>query len=358
MHLSLHNKAYKDILLIANGHEAYLDELSHLAENIHIIDSYVDNKNYLTSLDALKEFICKKKLNKKETKVIYASGLEGKKHIQKYLDDNFHISGNSFSDFRYLGNAYNIDTKLFTDTVMIPEKSSDYNYKYISKDYDSTGGLGIGNNISSNNIYYQKYIPGVTFSISFLADKSKISLLGFNQIFTVKNNIKYPFLYAGAMNIEFKNSLRNKIIDWVQEFTSFYQLRGFISIDFKIFENRVYLIDINPRLSGTYRIYKNKYKNLMANHIMPTETISLYNEAYHSYIILYAKSSIKIKKSINEIKNIFDVPKIGQTIEKDEPILTMNVSAQTEKELREHIKTTIKCAMEIIDCYNVDLDYE
>ena len=64
MHLSLHNKAYKDILLIANGHEAYLDELSHLAENIHIIDSYVDNKNYLTSLDALKEFICKKKLNK------------------------------------------------------------------------------------------------------------------------------------------------------------------------------------------------------------------------------------------------------------------------------------------------------
>ena len=91
---------------------------------------------------------------------------------------------------------------------------------------------------------------------------------------------------------------------------------------------------------------------------MPTETISLYNEAYHSYIILYAKSSIKIKKSINEIKNISDVPKIGQTIEKDEPILTMNVSAQTEKELREHIKTTIKCAMEIIDCYNVDLDYE
>ena len=148
------------------------------------------------SLEQMKKMLppsVKEKLNKKETKVIYASGLEGKKHIQKYLDDNFHISGNSFSDFRYLGNAYNIDTKLFTDTVMIPEKSSDYNYKYISKDYDSTGGLGIGNNISSNNIYYQKYIPGVTFSISFLADKSKISLLGFNQIFTVKNNIKYPF---------------------------------------------------------------------------------------------------------------------------------------------------------------------
>ena len=240
---------------------------------------------------------------------------------------------------------------------MIPEKSSDYNYKYISKDYDSTGGLGI-EIIFRLTIFITKNISLVLHFQYPFADKSKISLLGFNQIFTVKNNIKYPFLYAGAMNIEFKNSLRNKIIDWVQEFTSFYQLRGFISIDFKIFENRVYLIDINPRLSGTYRIYKNKYKNLMANHIMPTETISLYNEAYHSYIILYAKSSIKIMKSINEIKNISDVPKIGQTIEKDEPILTMNASAQTEKELREHIKTTIKCAMEIIDCYNVVLDYE
>ena len=68
MHLSLHNKAYKDILLIANGHEAYLDELSHLAENIHIIDSYVDNKNYLTSLDALKEFVCKKNSIEKKQK--------------------------------------------------------------------------------------------------------------------------------------------------------------------------------------------------------------------------------------------------------------------------------------------------
>ena len=104
------------------------------------------------------------------------------------------------------------------------------------------------------------------------------------------------------MNIEFKNSLRNKIIDWVQEFTSFYQLRGFISIDFKIFENRVYLIDINPRLSGTYRIYKNKYKNLMANHIMPTETISLYNEAYHSYIILYAKVLLKLRNLLMRLK--------------------------------------------------------
>ena len=37
MHLSLHKKAYRDILLIANGHEVYKNDLSKFAQNIYYI---------------------------------------------------------------------------------------------------------------------------------------------------------------------------------------------------------------------------------------------------------------------------------------------------------------------------------
>ena len=36
MHLSLHKKAYRDILLIANGHEVYKNDLSKFVQNIPV----------------------------------------------------------------------------------------------------------------------------------------------------------------------------------------------------------------------------------------------------------------------------------------------------------------------------------
>ena len=79
MHLSLHKKAYKDILLIANGHEVYKNDLSKFVQNIHHIDIYSDDEQYLNSLDSFKNYIKNNNLLNRETKVIYASGLEGKK---------------------------------------------------------------------------------------------------------------------------------------------------------------------------------------------------------------------------------------------------------------------------------------
>ena len=83
MHLSLHKKAYRDILLIANGHEVYKNDLSKFVQNIHHIDNYSDDEHCLNSLDSFKNYIKNKNLLDRETKVVYASGLEGKKDIQQ-----------------------------------------------------------------------------------------------------------------------------------------------------------------------------------------------------------------------------------------------------------------------------------
>ena len=57
MHLSLHKKAYRDILLIANGHEVYKNDLSKFVQNIHHIDIYSDDEHHLNSLDSFKSYI-------------------------------------------------------------------------------------------------------------------------------------------------------------------------------------------------------------------------------------------------------------------------------------------------------------
>ena len=109
MHLNLHKKAYKKVLLIANGYEPYHDDISNLAESVHYIDPYSQDKNYIQSLETFKKFLEDNNLDSESTKIIYGSGLEDKISIQEYLDAEFSIAGNSFSKLGPHGNAFLLD---------------------------------------------------------------------------------------------------------------------------------------------------------------------------------------------------------------------------------------------------------
>ena len=358
MHLNSHKKAYRDILLIANGHEVYLKDLGKHVDTIHYIDSYSDKQDHLDSLDSFKNYVHSNNLLDKETKVVYASGLEGKKEIHQYIEDNFHVLGVPLTEFDNISNLNKIDDSLLSDKIKIPEISDEFNYKFLSKNYYSSGGMGVGNNLTLSSTYFQKFIPGKTFSISFIASSSNPTILGFNQLFTVKNNIKFPFLHAGCMTIDFDQPYRGYIEDWVCKISKHFKLTGYISIDFKIYNKRIEILDINPRLSGSYRLYTRKYNNLMSNHMMLSNTLDIKSMHYHSYIILYAKNDIKVDDKIQTLPDVSDIPDIGHVIKKDMPIITLNIKADNQDDLYKIIKRRIKSAMEIIDCYNTQLEYE
>ena len=255
MHLNLHKKAYKKVLLIANGYEAYHDDISYLAESVHYIDPYSQEKNYIQSLEDFKNYLEHNNLDSESTKIVYGSGLEDKLSIQEYLDDEFCVAGNSFSKYRCLSNIYNLDRTIFDEKILLPETYNSYHYKFLSKKHNSSGGMNVGNNIFSSNIYYQKYLPGKTYSISFIANGEDSIILGLNQLFLVKDNTKFPFLHSGAMNL----GLNEADIDFPKKFISdlctLYQMKGYCSIDFKIVNKKIYILDLNPRLSSSYRLY-------------------------------------------------------------------------------------------------------
>ena len=357
MHLSSHNKASNRLLLIANGHEVYLQDLLSLSDDVHFIDPYFDSQSCVSS-NSLKSYLDKNNIQINDTKIVYASGLEGKDHIHKYLDENFQILGNPLFKFQKLSDIYKIDKKLFNNHIITPKFAKSYNYKYLSKTPYSSGGVGVGNSICPHTKYFQEFIPGSTYSVSFIAVYSEPKILGFNQLFTVRDNIKYPYLNAGAMMIDFDHKIRINFENWLYEFCQHYRLSGYASIDFKVYKNRIYILDINPRLSGTYRLHRRKYGNLMLNHLMYTDKLSKMSDDYFAYIILYAKGDIIINQKIRDIPDISDSPEIDAVIKKNSPILTLNIKASNQTALHKEINQRIMCAMKIIDCYNTQLDYE
>ena len=160
------------------------------------------------------------------------------------------------------------------------------------------------------------------------------------------------------MIVDFDQPYKGYMLDWVRSITKHYRLTGYVSIDFKIYCNNLEIIDINPRLYGSYRLYTRKYKNLMFNHMKPGNVLDIKSNDYFSYIILYAKNDLIVDKWISSIKDVSDTPNIGQVIKKDMPIMTLNIRANNQHNLYKEIKRRIISAMKIIDCYNTQLDYE
>ena len=70
MHLNLHKKAYKKVLLIANGYEPYHNDISNLTESVHYIDPYSQDKNYVQSLETFKKYLEDNNLDSESTKIL------------------------------------------------------------------------------------------------------------------------------------------------------------------------------------------------------------------------------------------------------------------------------------------------
>ena len=54
-----------------------------------------------------------------------------------------------------------------------------------------------------------------------------------------------------------------KIINLIEKFSSLIPLTGYNSIDFKIYNNDIFILDVNPRITSTFKIYNDIYSNML-----------------------------------------------------------------------------------------------
>lgn len=360
MHSSLHNKAYKNTLLIANGHESYFHDLKGFSERLYYIDPYYQENNFLKDLNTFKSFIKKNNICIKETAIIYSSGLEDKIEIQKYLDKNFCIYGNSFSKYRYISDIKNLEKYTSSKSILFPKLSKEEKDKFILKHKYSSGGMGVGIKSKKGDYYFQEFISGPVYSVSFIAYSNHIKILGYNRQFSILNNDDYPYLHSGLMMVGKNFKYHILIKNFLYTIIKSERLKGFSSFDFIIKDAKIYFLEINARLSSSYRLYREKYgSSLLLNHTdCNKDKLISKNNKYHAYIILYAKSDILIDERILNTKDAIDKPRLGEKIFRNQPILTLKISSSSKNSLQNKIKTRINCAMEFIDCYNTDLNYE
>lgn len=216
--------------------------------------------------------------------------------------------------------------------------------KYILKPLKGSGGYDI--NILDNNSFFQlndgedyilqEYVEGINLSSSILGSKDMKKSIMNSRLLTEndfeKNN---SFLYIGNIlpltnesiltNVKDIEKINNEMIETSTDLAYKFDLIGSNGVDYILNENGLYVIEINPRIQGTFEcIEKSLEINMLDAHIKAcqNEIIEIPQAKYYSYKkIIYSPCRNKYSK-IN-LDNIYDLPHIGSITEKREPLLTI-----------------------------------
>ena len=104
-----------------------------------------------------------------------------------------------------------------------------------------------------------------------------------------------------------------------------FELIGSNGVDFILNKNGLYVIEINPRIQGTFECVQQALGiNMLEAHIKAcqNEIIAIDKAEYYSYKkIIYSPKTVKYEKI--DLNNLYDMPHLGSITQKDEPLLTI-----------------------------------
>ena len=232
--------------------------------------------------------------------------------------------------------------------------------QFIIKPLQGSGGYNVNllnkdSNIdfNDNEFIMQEYVNGINLSSSLLSHKNLAKNIMNTRLLTVndfeKNN---DYRYVGNImpltreslmaETDCINKINNEMTSTSQNLSKKFKLAGSNGVDFILNENGLYVIEINPRIQGTFEcVEKTLGINMLDAHIKACqgELIEIPKARHYSYKkIIYSPARMKYE-AIN-LDNIYDLPHIGSITEKDEPLLTIIDESDDFEKLYEKVEKT------------------
>ena len=318
-------KNQKIILNEKNNESCGIFEDEFSSENIlEISKDYIDEVDYIIPISGVSPSDFKSKVQKKILGNVNVGDIEDKLKFYKKIQGEFQTPKTfSVSD---IDEAFEINENY-------------PNVQFILKPLQGSGGYDVNllNNESNfqfndSKFIMQEYIQGINLSSSILSNKNNSKLITNTRLLTLNDyNQKNNFIYSGNIlpltNKIVKNDveINNEMERISKELSKKFKLIGSNGVDYILNENGLYVIEINPRIQGTFECVEKSFGiNMLDAHIKACkgELIEIPKAKYYSYKkIIYSPTRNKYQKQV--LDNIYDLPHIGSITEKDEPLLTI-----------------------------------
>jgi predicted ATP-grasp superfamily ATP-dependent carboligase len=284
--------------------------------------------------------------------IIYNSGISPVKFPKKKLLGNINISSieNKYKLYlqlvkRFEGVFKLPQTYLVNDLQDATEiAKANVSKKFLLKPLEGSGGVGIENiedidpDVDIHQVILQEIVEGDDVSASVLSsgDEAKTILTSGQLIGNMWLGQRERYGYCGNIlphikKPNIKNRVNRKHFETVAEdIVHELKLIGSNGVDMIIKNGEIYVIEVNPRLQGTFEAAEASLNiNMALAHIMACqgELIDIAPpKKFAAKMIVFAKMRSKVG-NLN-IKGVNDIPAQNVIIEKGEPVATVLTSGR------------------------------
>ena len=312
---------------------------------LEISKDYLDEVDYIIPISGISPSDFPNKYKKKILGTTDVENIENKYKFYKKINDEF-TTPLTFS-------ISDIDEAL--------EINKNYSDKqFILKPVNGSGGYDINLldndpsiQLNDNEFMMQEYIEGISLSSSILATESDAKTVTNTRLLTEHDfGIDNSFIYIGNIlpltsksimsDIKDVNKINEIMNETSQKLAHEFNLIGSNGVDYILNENGLHVIEINPRIQGTFECVEKSFGiNMLDAHIKACHgnLIEIPKAEYYSYKkIIYSPARMKYEKI--DLNNIYDLPHRGSITEKSEPLLTIIDYDEDFEKLYEKVELT------------------
>ncbi|WP_296872349.1 ATP-grasp domain-containing protein [uncultured Methanobrevibacter sp.] len=232
--------------------------------------------------------------------------------------------------------------------------------QFILKPVKGSGGYdvnllnnGIDIEFGDNEFILQEYVSGTSLSSSVLSSENETKTVTNTRLLTMNDfGDENSFIYVGNIlpltdksimsDVKDINNINEELKDTSESLIDKFNLIGSNGVDYILNENGLYVIEINPRLQGTFECAEKTFGiNMLEAHIRACqgEVMEIPKAQCYTYKkIVYSPTRMKYHPM--DLDNIYDLPHIGSITEKDEPLLTIIDSDVDFEKLYEKVELT------------------
>ena len=354
--------AIKRIIVAAISSRAYVQAAIHAGFEVIAIDAFadVDTQKYAKQVlqvpvnngqfeaDAFLKVLQKIDL-KKYSGLCYGAGFELQPNFLTEIAKRIPIIGNDPQTIHSCKNP-----QLLTEfcnannmaTPIIAFSRPTNTLGWLKKQIGGSGGAHIKPvlplEIPINHcVYYQKIQAGIPYSCLFLANEKNVQVIGFNEQWCNSSAV-LPYRFGGVVShADLSENVKATITEFIAKATLHFGFKGINSCDFLLHENKVYMLEINPRLSASLQLYSAKKGDLFAAHIQACAdelkqwpTVEKQAKAMH---IVYANKAASVPVDMDWPKWVCDIPQPNSEIAAGAPICTVLANARTAKLARKKV---------------------
>lgn len=276
----------------------------------------------------------------KADKIVVGAGLESEPGLLKIGKPRSYWTNSaktidSVRDLRHLSGLLSQTVIKFPKTTL-PDDQIPVLGSWLVKNSLHSGGLGVrdwdGQTVLQTKEVLQEKIEGQLMSACFLANGTQAKLLGLSRQYEgVPELGAPPYVWCGNIAPYVDPALENAITKVVQFLTKQTGLVGVNGIDFVVRDGEPYLLEINPRWTGSLELFECLFGlNMFQMHVeacqgkLPESLPSLSSHKQLGKGIFYTRHNRIVGNTSGwKKRGIADIPHSGETIPAGAPVCTI-----------------------------------